>query len=139
MDDGVWYLAHLQSEYLNHTASSLEDRRLFATRGYKIETVISKNGHLFSTATITFAPLLSGERILKFGLLPNLRVTRVSDDQGQDLYFIQESRKEDGSFYAILPQAPQAGKDYTITIEYAGDKVLRSEEHTSELQSLRHL
>ena len=124
MEDGVWYLAHLQSEYLNHTASSLEDRRLFATRGYKIETVISKNGHLFSTATITFAPLLSGERILKFGLLPNLRVTRVSDDQGQDLYFVQEGRKEDGSFYAILPQAPQAGKDYTITIEYAGDKVL---------------
>jgi hypothetical protein len=124
MDDGVWYLAHLKSEYLNHTASSLEDRRLFATRGYKIETVISKNGHLFSTATIRFEPLLAGERVLKFGLLPNLRVTRVSDEQGQDIYFIQESRKEDGSFYAILPKAPPAGKEYSITIEYAGDKVL---------------
>jgi hypothetical protein len=124
MEDGVWYLAHLKSEYLNHTASSLEDRRLFATRGYKIETVIAKNGHLFSTATIRFEPLLAGERVLKFGLLPNLRVTRVSDEQGQDIYFIQESRKEDGSFYAILPKAPQAGKEYSITIEYAGDKVL---------------
>src|ERR1019366_2362752 len=124
MDDGVWYLAHLKSEYLNHTASSLEDRRLFATRGYKIETVISKNGHLFSTATIRFEPLMAGERVLKFGLVPNMRVTRVSDEQGQDIYFIQESRKEDGSFYAILPKAPQAGKEYSITIEYAGDKVL---------------
>ena len=126
MDDGIWYLAHLQSEYLNRTASSQEDRRLFATRRYKIETVIAKNDHLFSTATITFAPLLAGERVLKFGLLPNLRVTRVTDDQGQDLYFIQESRKEDGSFYAILPQAIESGKEYSMTVEYAGDKVLEN-------------
>jgi len=125
MDDGVWYLAHQKSEYLNQAADSREDRRLFATHRYKIETVIAKNGHLFSTATISFASLVAGERVLKFGLLPNLRVTRVSDEQGQDLYFIQESRKEDGSFYAILPQAPPVGKEESITVEYAGDKVLQ--------------
>ena len=129
MDDGVWYLDHLKSEYLNRTASSQEDRRLFATRSYKIETVISKNGHLFSTATVTFQPLIAGERVLKFDLLPNLRVTRVSDDQSQDLYFIQESKKDDGSFYAILPKAPDAGKDASITVQYEGDKVL---EHAGE-------
>jgi hypothetical protein len=129
MDDGIWYLNHLRVEYQNHTASSQEDRRLFATSFYKIETVISKNGHLFSTATITFQPLIAGERVLKFGLLPNLRVTRVSDDQGRDLYFIQESKKEDGSFYAILPKAPETGKDYSITVQYEGDKVL---EHAGE-------
>jgi hypothetical protein len=124
MDDGVWYLAHFKSEYLAGTARSDEDRRLFATSRYKIETVISKNGHLFSTATITFKPLVPGERVLKFGLLPNLRVTRVSDDQSRALHWIQESRKEDGSFYAILPKAPAAGKEYSVTVEYAGDKVL---------------
>jgi hypothetical protein len=123
MDDGIWYLAHLKSEYLNHTASSSEDRRLFATWRYKIETVISKNDHLFSTATITFEPLLNGERVLKFGLLPNLRVTRVIDEHGQDINFIQESRKEDGSFYAILAKAPETG-EHSITVEYSGDKVL---------------
>ncbi|MGA8152282.1 MAG: carboxypeptidase regulatory-like domain-containing protein [Terriglobales bacterium] len=124
MDDGVWYLAHLKSEYLNHTASSNEDRRLFATRRYKIETVIARNEHLFSTAVITFEPLVAGERVLKFGLLPNLRVTRVADEEGQNIYFIQESRKEDGSFYVILPAAPPLGKEESITVEYAGDKVL---------------
>jgi hypothetical protein len=124
MDDGVWYLSHLKSEFENHTANSRQDRRLFATHGYKIETVIAKNAHLFSTAKITFESLVAGERVLKFGLLPNLRVTRVSGDQGQDLYFIQESRKEDGSFYAILPQAPPLGKEQSITVEYSGDKVL---------------
>ena len=87
MDDGVWYLAHLQSEYGSHHASSTEDRRLFATSAYKIETIISRNDHLFSTATISFQPLLAGERVLKFGLLPNLRVSRVVDDHAQDIYY----------------------------------------------------
>ena len=123
-NDGVWYLAHLKAEYSRGTASSQEERRLFATKSYKIETVISRNEHLFSTATITFQSLVDGERVLKFGLLPNLRVTRVSDDQGRDLYFIQESRKQDGSFYAILPEAPPVGKEASVTVEYAGDKVL---------------
>jgi hypothetical protein len=124
LEDGVWYLAHLKPEYLNRTARSNEDRRLFATHRYKIETVIAKNGHLFASATISFKSLVAGERVMKFGLLPNLRVTRVTDERGQDIYFIQESRKEDGSFYAVLPQAPPLGKEQSINVEYAGDKVL---------------
>ena len=44
----------------------------------------------------------------------------------QDIYYVQESRKEDGSFYVILPQAPEAGKQYSITVQYEGDKVLES-------------
>jgi hypothetical protein len=124
MDDGVWYLAHMKAEYANHTASSQEDRRLFATKRYKIETVVAKNGHLFSTANIEFEPLIAGERVLKFGLLPNLRVSRVVDAQGTDLHFVQENRKEDGSFYVILATAPEFGKKFSISVEYAGDHVL---------------
>ena len=124
MDDGVWYLAHMKAEYANHTASSQEDRRLFATKRYKIETVVAKNGHLFSTANIEFEPLIAGERVLKFGLLPNLRVSRVVDAQGTDLHYVQENRKEDGSFYVILATAPEFGKKFSISVEYAGDHVL---------------
>src|ERR1700687_3545515 len=80
MDDGIWYLQHLNSELLAHTASSQQEKRLFATRRYDIETVIGKNDHLFSRATITFEPLVPGERVLKFGLLPTLRVTRVTGE-----------------------------------------------------------
>jgi hypothetical protein len=124
MEDGVWYLDHLKAEYGAGTASSMQDRRLFATVGYKIETVIAKNKHLFSTATVTFKPLVAGERILKFGLLPNLRVSRVLDDKGQNLNFVQEGRKQDGSFYVILAKALESGSQSSVTIEYAGDKVL---------------
>ena len=123
LDDGVWYSAHLLSEQRAHTANSREDKRLFATRRYNIETVIAKNDHLFGRATITFEPLLAGERVMKFGLLPTLRVTRVSDQNGQDLHFVQENRKEDGSFYAILNEAQAMGQEHAISVEYVGDKV----------------
>jgi hypothetical protein len=124
MDDGIWYSQHLKSEFVARTASSQEDRRLFATRRYNIETVIGKNDHLFSRATITYEPLVPGERVMKFGLLPTLRVTRVSGEKGEDLHFIQESRKEDGSFYVVLDEAPALGQGHSITVEYGGDKVV---------------
>lgn len=124
MDDGIWFSEDLLSERKAHTGNSREDKRLFAAKRYSIETVIAKNDHLQSRTTITFESLVPGERVLKFGLLPNLRVTRVTDENGQDLHFIQESRKEDGSFYAILDEAPAVGKEHSISIEYFGDKVL---------------
>jgi Peptidase family M1 domain/Carboxypeptidase regulatory-like domain len=124
LDDGIWYSQHLKSEILAHTASSQQERRVFAIHRYNIETVIAKNNHLFSRATITFVSLVPGERVMKFSLLPNLRVARVSGPKGQDIHFIQESRKEDGSFYAILDEAPVLGQELSITVEYGGDKVL---------------
>jgi hypothetical protein len=124
MDDGIWYSQHLYSELKAKTASSQEDRRLFSTHRYVIETVIGKNAHFASQAKITFEPLVAGDRVLKFGLLPTLRVARVVDENGKDLHFIQEDRKHDGSFYAVLDEAPEMGKEHSITVEYGGDKVL---------------
>jgi hypothetical protein len=124
MDDGIYYSEHLKSELAARTGSSSEDKRLFATRRYKIETVIGKNDHLASQATIFFEPLIAGERVMKFALLPSLRVTRVTGEKGQDLHFIQENRKEDGSFYAVLDEAGAVGKVQSITVDYSGDKVL---------------
>jgi hypothetical protein len=124
MDDGIWYSQHMESELIARTANSSEDKRLFATRRYKIETVIGKNDHLASRATIYFEPLIAGERVMKFALLPSLRVMRVTGEKGQDLHFIQENRKEDGSFYAVLDEPAVIGKVQSITVDYGGDKVL---------------
>jgi hypothetical protein len=124
MDDGIWYLQHLKAEFANRSNNAPHEKRFFATRAYNIETVIAKNEHLFSRATITFEPLLAGERVMKFGLLPNLRVLRVSDEKGQDIQFIQENRKQDGSFYAILNETFPVGQSHFVTVEYGGDKVL---------------
>lgn len=124
LDDGVWYSNHLQSEIQAHTASSLEDRRIFSAHKYTMEVVVAKNNHLFTRAVISYSPLLPGERVMKFALLPNLRVARVTGDDGKDIEFVQEDRKHDGSFYAILEKAYDVGSMHTIAVEYAGDKVL---------------
>ncbi len=123
-DDGIWYSNHFKTELEAHTASSQEDKRLFTVHKYTMEVVIAKNNHLFTRATLSYSPLVPGERVVKFGLLPNLRVTRVTDDNGKDIHYIQEDRKHDGSFYVILDQGAPVGSTHTMTIEYAGDKVL---------------
>ena len=121
--EGIWYLSHLASELQNHTASSDEDNRVVEGAAYRIETVIGKNDHLAATAAITVRGVTDGDRVLNFDLLPTLRVTRVSLG-GQDIPFIQEDRKHDGSFYVVLPQPLKKGGEQQILIEYQGDKVV---------------
>ena len=67
--------------------------------------------------------ILGGVRVIGFGLLPRLRVTRVTY-KDKEISYIQESRKEDGSFYVIMPEPLASGKSYSIGIEYEGDKVV---------------
>ena len=59
-------------------------------------------------------------RVFPFNLYPTLRVSRVLDDQGKELNFIQEAKDEDADFGVITPQTLEAGKEYSLTIQYAG-------------------
>lgn len=122
--EGILYLAHLADEYKNKTASSDEDKRIIDVEHYRIETVIDGGEKLTAITELTFTALAEGDRILGFGLLPNLRVTRVTSG-GRESNFIQESRKEDGSFYVSLDEPLSKGKQYKLSIEYHGDKVVQ--------------
>ncbi len=124
--EGILYLTHLKSEWQKRTASSNEDKRIIALQHYRIETAIAGNGRLTANADLTFQALRDGDRILDFGLLPSLRVTRVSTPDSKEASFIQEGRREDGSFYAVLPQATAKGQTYTLHMEYEGNKVLEN-------------
>jgi hypothetical protein len=124
--DGIWYLTHFAEEWKSGTARSTENRHTVAAEHYRIETAIGKNDHLSATCVLQLKALLAGVRVIAFGLLPRLRVTRVTY-KDKEISFIQESRKEDGSFYAIMPEALAAGQSYSIEIEYEGDKVVQKE------------
>lgn len=121
--EGIWYLAHLAAEYANRTASSDEDKRIIDAQHYRLETVIDGGEKLTATCELTFAPLMDGDRMLRFGLLQNLRVTRVTAGE-RELNFIQEPKRQDASFYVIWPEAMVKGQQYKVTIEYQGDKVI---------------
>ena len=125
-EDGIWYLTHFASEWKAGTARSTENRHTVAAEHYRIETAIGKNDHLSATCALQFKARVDGVRVVGLGLLPRLRVTRVTY-KDREISFIQESRKEDGSFYVIMPEALAAGQSYTIGIEYEGDKVVQKE------------
>ena len=122
-EGGIWYLAHRESEYRNRTASSEEDKRTIDAEHYKIETVIDSGEKLTATAELSFTALVDGERVLHFGLLPALRVTRVTLED-REVDYIQEKEKEDGSFNVVLPAPLVKGNKYKIMVEYQGHKVV---------------
>jgi hypothetical protein len=134
--DGIWYLTHRASEWAAGKADSGEDKRVVSAQHYRIETVIGKNTHLASVAEVQFQAVANGARVVRFGLLPALRVSHVTlgtgppgltNENGREISFIQEDRKQDGSFYAIMPAPMTAGQSYQLRIEYEGDHVVRSE------------
>ena len=124
--DGIWYLTHFAEEWKAGTASNMENRHTVAAEHYRIETVIGKNDHLSATCVVQLKAMLGGVRVIGFGLLPRLRVTRVTYKE-KEISFIQESRREDGSFYAIMPDGMVLGQSYSLGIEYEGDKVVQNE------------
>ena len=124
--DGIWYLTHFADEWKSGTARSTENRHTVAAEHYRIETAIGKNDHLSATCVLQLKAMTTGVRVVSLGLLPRLRVTRVTY-KDKEISFIQESRKEDGSFYVIMPEGLAAGQSYSIGIEYEGDKVVQKE------------
>jgi hypothetical protein len=123
--EGILYLSHFQKELQARQASSEEDKRIIDVQHYRIETVIDGE-KLIATAEIEFTAMADGDRVLNFGLLPSLRVNRVTFGN-TEIQYVQEARKEDGAFYAILPERLVKGKSYKINIDYDGNKVLEDQ------------
>ena len=124
--DAILYMSHTLKEYQDRSAYSMENHHIVEAERYEIETVIGRLGKLTSVAEIRMKARIDGVRVVKFGLLPSLRVTRVAIGD-KDISYVQEGRKEDGSFYVILPTAMTKGGEVQIHVEYEGNKVVESE------------
>jgi aminopeptidase N len=122
--EGIWYLCHTIEEIARHTASPHEEKRVVSPQKYRIETSIARNDHLTATADFRFRAVSTGDRVVSFGLLSSLRVTRVTLDGQIEVPYIQEDRRADGSFYVVMPEPMAQGRDYRLVIEYNGDKVI---------------
>jgi len=127
LNEGIFYLSHRAEEWAKGTASSNEDKRLVKSEHYRIDTRIAGNRQLTAMTEVRFRCLLPGARVLRFGLLPSLRVSRVTDASGKEQAFIQEERVEDSSFYVVLAQPLAKNETSELRIEYTGDRVIRNE------------
>ncbi len=121
--EGILYLSHLKDELTAVKGLAGEEHRTVRAESYRIETVIGKNDHFTGAAALRFRVVSEGDRVIKFGLVPSLRVTRVSTG-GRNIPFIQEERREDGSFYAVMPAPMHASEEHDLLIEYMGDRVV---------------
>lgn len=125
-DGGIWTAFHLAGEYQRGTATSNRDRRTFDLIRHQIDAGI-KGEKLAATDKITLATLVPGTRVMPFDLFRSLRVSRVADEQGREVPFIQEDKDEDADFAVILPSAPETGKQFQLTVEYVGGEALSKE------------
>lgn len=117
-DRGFWTAFHRLDEYAKGTASSAEDHRAIDITKHQIDGTI-KGTRLAATDRFTFRALVPG-RVVLLNLFGSLRVSRVQDEQGKDVEFIQEARDEDADFGVIMPQTMEAGKSYTLSVQYEG-------------------
>jgi hypothetical protein len=123
-DGGIWTAFHLSDEYQTGQAKSSQDRRQFDLTHHSIDGVI-KGTHITATDSIRLRTLASGARVLPFNLFNTLRVTRVLDETGGELNFVQEAKDEDADFAVILPQRAQPGTEVKLVIQYDGDGALQ--------------
>jgi hypothetical protein len=123
-DGGIWAAFHREDEFKKGTASSAEDRRIIDITHHEIDAAI-KGAHLAATDKITFKNLIAGTRVVPFELYRTLRVSRVTDAEGNELSFVQEGKDEDADFGVILNKSLEAGQTTSLTVQYEGDDALR--------------
>jgi Carboxypeptidase regulatory-like domain/Peptidase family M1 domain len=123
-DGGIWLAFHHEDEFKKGTASSSEDNRLIDINRHEIDAAI-KGTNLAATDRITFRSLRAGTRVVPFDLYRTLRVSKVQDGDGTDLSFVQEDKNEDADFGVIMAKPLEAGKTYTLNIQYEGNEALR--------------
>lgn len=122
--DGIWYLSHLARELNDGSARSSEDKRLLAAEHYRMVVTIDKSLRIAAACELRFRVVQTGTRVVKFDLLPDLQVTRVTVD-GAEIPYIQESRRKDGSFYIVLPEPLAQANSHQAVIEYEGSDLIR--------------
>ncbi|HVF49957.1 MAG TPA: carboxypeptidase regulatory-like domain-containing protein [Pyrinomonadaceae bacterium] len=116
---GAWTAFHLAEEYVNGTAKSSEDNRIYDITRHEIDGAI-RGTSIAATDRVTLRTLVPGTRVLPFSLYRTLRVSRVQDESGADLNFIQEDKSEDADFAVIMPQTLDTAKPVKLTIQYQG-------------------
>jgi hypothetical protein len=122
-DGGAWTAFHRAEEYANASASSSEDHRLYDITRHEIDAAI-RGTRFVANDTVTLRVQDSGARVLPFSLFRSLRVSRVRDEAGKELSFVQEAKDEDADFGVIFPNPLERGKTYKINFEYSGGDAL---------------
>ena len=120
---GIWTAFNLAGQYKDGKLVSLPDRRLYDIMHHEIDGTI-RGTRIIASDKITLNGIAPKVRVLPFNLFRHLRVSRVTDEQGSELSFIQETKDEDSDFGVILTQTLAAGQTIKLTVHYEGEDTL---------------
>jgi Aminopeptidase N len=119
-DGGIWASFNLAKDSPQVAGTGAPDRRVYDITRHEIDGQI-RGTRIQATDRVTWTARVAGTRVLPFDLHRSLRVSRVQDEEGRDLSFIQEEKDADADFAVVLQQAAEVGKSYKLTIQYEGD------------------
>jgi hypothetical protein len=120
---GIWNAFRLQS--LKAPGQRDEDNQVMDIEHQSIRATI--DGTVLRAKVRTrFRLLVDGSRTLHFNLYGTLRVTKVREESGAELPFVQESTDKNPGFSVIFPKPLQRGL-VTLEFEYAGDGAIARE------------
>lgn len=123
-EGGIWTAFHLAGDYQGNSDLNAQDHRQYDIGHHEITATI-RGTRILATDRVTLQTLAGGMRVLPFDLYATLRVSRVRDEQGTDLSWVQEDKDHDSDFAVILPAPVEAGKILKLTIEYDGVDALK--------------
>ncbi len=93
----------------------------------KLDVTIDRGATMKTSAETTIKVLHDGARVVHLDLYPSLRVAGVYSESGAPLDFVQEDKKLDPDFAAILPAPAKAGDTLRLLTVYAGKDALRAD------------
>jgi hypothetical protein len=93
----------------------------------RLDVTIDRGGAMKVSAETTMKVLRDGVRVVPLNLYGALRVTGVYSESGAPLDFVQEDKKLDPEFAAILPAAVKAGDTLRLLTTYGGKDVVRAD------------
>ena len=124
---GVWAAFHLADEYKRGAATGSQRNGSVHIEHQQLDTTIEKGANLSGKSVTTFVSSVKGLRVVPLSLFPTLRVERVTGENDQELFFVQEDKKQDADFSVLFPKPLSIGQKYTITTTYDGKEAVINE------------
>jgi hypothetical protein len=93
----------------------------------RLDVTIDRGGAMKVSAETTMKVLRDGVRVVPLNLNGAQRVTGVYSESGAPLDFVQEDKKLDPEFAAVLPAAAKAGDTLRLLTTYAGKDIVRAD------------
>ena len=100
----------------------------YLVKNYELDVTVEKNTEMSGRAEVDLEMKSEGERVVLMSLDPNLRVSEVTNSEGQPLSFFQPRDPKDdfflGDYLAVVSSSPFPRGPVTLAFKYSGKRIV---------------